>query len=1655
MGWASVWLKLFRISGKFLKDKLQWAKAVLGKPLKHFRAQMLIASLKAFWYSGSISAGLLVPLILFFLLALSQVMAFAQAPEVEWERTFGGSGSDWGMAVQQTSDGGYIIAGRTDSFGAGSDDVYLIKTDPSGNLVWQRTFGGSGSDWGVAVQQTSDGGYIIAGSTDSFGAGSYDVYLIKTNSSGILIWQKTFGGPGEDRGFAVQETKDGGYIICGSAANDIYAPFDIYLIKTDHHGDKLWERTFGDQGGDLGLSVLQTQDGGYIITGSTATHDGAMACLIKTDDQGNKVWEKEFGAPSTSYIGASVIQTSDGGYVIAGTIEIHSGNQAVDSDIFIIRTDAQGDVLWERVFEKQSWDMAFSVQPADGGFVVGGHTEPPTTESADVYLIRTDAQGNKLWEKTLGRLGWDSARSVYRTLDGGYIVAGTTDSFGAGGSDVYLIKLEPEGGGLDVISPNLVQDFSASDGEDGQSTLSWTNPPDNDLAEVVVRRKTGGYPSDHTDGDLVYQDTSPTPGASVEYVDTDLVNGTTYYYAVFSCDTAGNWNDQVVEGKNADTATPGLENRAPIARASDISGQPGTMYPEVSYAVTVKYFDPDGREDLKYCYLRLDHPEKPLTMMWYQEDGHAAPWAGEEGENYLTRVEATATEIVDPETGYEGYEIAWTFEINEYWPEAENAIDFGVCAVDDGDSSSGWDYNDTNASFRQAGGTVWLISVTPNCNVLLVPDTCVAFSIRVGYELWGREVGFVEAEIGLPTGEALEIGKVEISHGVGEASIEGEIDVNRLFEEIPAAQYYLILAIGFDVDATHAFLFEWECLTDCPYLRETGTLVVTVKDAGTGLGIQSIVEIDKIEGLGSYYHGPYTTTLDGSFSIQLLPGAHSVRVWAVGHDPQEKTCEVRRGETTNLEFSLSLSPIWRRDIKIGDILYDPCALAGIGHVGIYVGYGKTVDPRFDGLVHDITTWDYPNRQAAQILRVQCPNSNPNCARDAAAWALELVKQIEQDPNRKYCYQCPVPSGFSYLCGGLPGKPGEGYCTSSPTKNASITEDDWYCSELVWAAYFNQHVNIENDRDQGTLWWLTHSWDELEYIDPIRPHEICDDNRDVVPVTGHLYGEPVRPPRGLCGCEDMLIIWAIGRVDAYVTDPSGLRISRDTTEIANGVYWYDDLDDLDPLDVVVSLPRQDGTYQIQLEPRQEEAAVASATGNEGETAETYSLIVSIGNTRAVLVDCQPIQEIPAGPFQVNTAFDTISGHHVRVGFCCAPVTLEFSEVIQDGNTEVTALTAPSSDLYKGFTFLGMCYEFVTTAVFRGPINVEISYDDVLVTELEEKRLRLFKITEEGTLLDITDGVDTDAHTVFGHTESLSCFVVGYSTGVTADITSPSEGDAIRGKVEIIGTAAGTAFAYYTVDYGEGRSPESWNSIRRSSEPVTDGILATWDTSGVDDGEYTIRLTVVDTYGVRTETAVRVLVDNTPPVIQDVLPVEGDFVSAEPTITATLTDNLSGIDEDSILLKLNGNEVNPAPSFDPNTGKMTWTAQDPLPDGTYEVTLDVKDKAGNAAEQARTSFTVQTELAIAQVLNYPNPCSSGTTFTYNLSQEAQVRIEIYTLAGELIKVIGPASGQVGYNEQYWDGTDDHGFPLDNGVYIYRIVAEADGKVAQAIGRLVILR
>ena len=204
---------------------------------------------------------------------------------IRFIKTYGGTSDDYGYSVEQTADGGYIIAGQTTSFGAGNSDVYLIKTDASGNTTWTKTFGGAYSDVARSVQPTADGGYIIAGYTESFGAGSYDVYLIKTDTT----WTKTFGGTSHDYGYSVEPTADGGYIIAGSTRSFGAGIDDVYLIKTDAIGNATWTITFGGTDFDYGQSVRQTSDGGYIIAGYTSSFGAGFydVYLIKTDANGN------------------------------------------------------------------------------------------------------------------------------------------------------------------------------------------------------------------------------------------------------------------------------------------------------------------------------------------------------------------------------------------------------------------------------------------------------------------------------------------------------------------------------------------------------------------------------------------------------------------------------------------------------------------------------------------------------------------------------------------------------------------------------------------------------------------------------------------------------------------------------------------------------------------------------------------------------------------------------------------------------------------------------------------------------------------------------------------------------------------------------------------------------------------------------------------------------------------------------------------------------------------------------------------------------------------------------------------------------------------------------------------------------------------------
>jgi hypothetical protein len=368
-----------------------------------------------------------------------------------WTKTFGGQYDDWGYSVQQTSDGGYIIVGYTGLFNPervwGQSDSYLIKTDLYGNMVWEKTF----SEAGRSVQQTSDGGYIIVGSVDDDGYSN--VFFLKTDQNGNGVWEKTFGESGShENGNFVQQTSDGGYIIVGTRGM-VEVDANVYLIKTDSEGKAVWERTFDNSGANqIGNSVQQTSDGGYIIAGHKNTGiygEYSDAYLIKTDSKGITVWEKTFGGPHGEWH-FSVRQTKDGGYILSGTTFTDYSNVA----ILLVKTDSEGNAAWERIiggkdeFESlQGGRFGKSVQQTkDGGYIITGTIGsyffgPPV----DVYLIKTDKGGNAIWKKRLGGTGSDGGESVQQTTDGGYIIVGWTSSFGAGGSDVYLIKTDSQG----------------------------------------------------------------------------------------------------------------------------------------------------------------------------------------------------------------------------------------------------------------------------------------------------------------------------------------------------------------------------------------------------------------------------------------------------------------------------------------------------------------------------------------------------------------------------------------------------------------------------------------------------------------------------------------------------------------------------------------------------------------------------------------------------------------------------------------------------------------------------------------------------------------------------------------------------------------------------------------------------------------------------------------------------------------------------------------------------------------------------------------------------------------------------------------------------------------------------------------------------------
>jgi len=368
----------------------------------------------------------------------------AEPPATEWIQTYGGTSPDVARSVIQTSDSGYLVAGDTMSLGAGDKDFWLIKVDSSGNHEWNKTYGGANADLPFSLVATGDGGYVLAGRTRSFGAGAADAWLVKTDASGNMEWNKTYGGPRVDVAHAVIQTSDGGYALAGYTESFGADGQDLWLVKTDNDGNLEWRKRFGGSGDEDSRGVIETSDGGYALAGFTTSFGAGSEdfWLIKVDSSGNHEWNKTYGGANAD-LPFSLVATGDGGYALAGRTQSFGAGSL---DFWLVKVDSSGNHEWNKTYGGASNDPAHSmvetnVVATGNGYALAGFTTSFGAGGQDGWLIKTDMDGNAEWNKTYGGANNDILNSMVATNDGGYVLAGFTTSFGAGSEDFWLIKV--------------------------------------------------------------------------------------------------------------------------------------------------------------------------------------------------------------------------------------------------------------------------------------------------------------------------------------------------------------------------------------------------------------------------------------------------------------------------------------------------------------------------------------------------------------------------------------------------------------------------------------------------------------------------------------------------------------------------------------------------------------------------------------------------------------------------------------------------------------------------------------------------------------------------------------------------------------------------------------------------------------------------------------------------------------------------------------------------------------------------------------------------------------------------------------------------------------------------------------------------------------
>lgn len=373
-------------------------------------------------------------------------MGFLTAfPQNTWTKTYGTINDDEGYSIQQTFDGGYIITGNTFPNQPWDSDLFLIRTNNSGDTLWTKTFGGTGNETGVDLKQTTDYGYIIVGYNTTIGAGNFDVWLLKTDSNGDTLWTNTFGGANNDFGNSVFQTDDGGYVIIGSTESYGAGGSDYWIVKTNADGDLQWSNTYGGPYHQIAFEAQATSDGGYIIAGYTQLQGffNSEVWLVKIFNNGDLDWTQTYGG-SLDDLAYSISETADAGFIVSGyTMSFGAGSQ----DVWLIKTDMHGDTIWTKTFGGFSNEAGNSViETEEGDFIICGYTFSFSANGGmDLWLIKTDISGYTLWTNMYGGSGAELGFSVIETIDGGLTTCGFTSTYGAGDKDVWLLHLDSDG----------------------------------------------------------------------------------------------------------------------------------------------------------------------------------------------------------------------------------------------------------------------------------------------------------------------------------------------------------------------------------------------------------------------------------------------------------------------------------------------------------------------------------------------------------------------------------------------------------------------------------------------------------------------------------------------------------------------------------------------------------------------------------------------------------------------------------------------------------------------------------------------------------------------------------------------------------------------------------------------------------------------------------------------------------------------------------------------------------------------------------------------------------------------------------------------------------------------------------------------------------